>query len=146
MMPIYAVVFLIVAFSSIGVPGLNGFVGELLIMIGAYKAHLLSAALATIGLILGPVYLLWMFKRVMLGKIKIEENRRIPDMNKRELAYLLPIVIFILLIGTNPRPFISRTEASVVHLLERVNNGKAEMQKSGNYSIYGIFFKQKDTD
>ncbi len=120
-MPKFATIFLLISFSSIGVPGLNGFVGELLIMIGAYQANLLSAAIATIGLILGPVYLLWMYKRVMLGKITKNENRAIPDLNVREMGYLIPIVFFIILIGINPKPFIRTTDVSVKHLIARVN-------------------------
>jgi NADH-quinone oxidoreductase subunit M len=120
--PKMALVFLIVAFSSIGVPGLNGFVGELLIMIGAYQSNIYFAVLGTVGLILGPVYLLWMYKRVMLGNIGNEQNRGMTDLNGRELAYLLPFVGLIILIGIYPKPFIKTTEASVIHLLDRIES------------------------
>ncbi len=125
-MPVLSIVFLVIVFSSIGVPGLNGFVGELLIMIGAYKANLPTAILATIGLILGPVYLLWMFKRVILGNITKEENKNLPDLSLRELVVLLPIICFIIVIGINPKPFIQTTEVSVSHLLERIQKTKLQ--------------------
>ena len=120
-MPVMAGLFLLVAFSSMGVPGLNGFVGELLILIGAFKSSLGYGLLATIGLVLGAVYLLWMYKRVMYGEITKDENRNLKDMTGREYAYLLPIILFIVWIGVSPKPFLDKMDASVVHLLQVVN-------------------------
>jgi NADH-quinone oxidoreductase subunit M len=120
-MPVFAALFLLVAFSSMGVPGLNGFVGELLILIGSFKASLWYGSFATIGLVLGAVYLLWMYKRVMYGDITKDENTKLKDMTKREYAYLLPIILFIVWIGVYPKPFLDKMDASVVHLLEVVN-------------------------
>ena len=121
-MPVLAGLFLLVAFSSMGVPGLNGFVGELLILIGAFKASLGYGLLSTAGLVLGAVYLLWMYKRVMYGSITKEENKNLKDMSGRELAYLLPIILFIVWIGVYPKPFLDKMDASVGHLLEVVNH------------------------
>jgi NADH-quinone oxidoreductase subunit M len=139
-MPIFAALFLLVAFSSMGVPGLNGFVGELLILIGSFKASLLYGLLATIGLILGAVYLLWMYKRVMYGDITRDENRNLRDMTGREYAYLLPIILFIVWIGVSPKPFLDKMDASVGHLLQVVNQQgsmQADAQKHiGLHSIY----------
>ncbi len=120
-MPIFAALFLLVCFASMGVPGLNGFIGELLILIGAFKASVGFGLVATIGLILGAVYLLWMYKRVMYGEITKEENRLLKDMNSREYAYLLPIIVFIVWIGVYPKPFLDKMDASVQHLLQVVN-------------------------
>jgi len=120
-MPAFAALFLLVALSSMGVPGLNGFVGELLILIGAFKSSLGYGLVATIGLILGAVYLLWMYKRVMYGQITKAENQGLKDMTGREYAYLLPIVLFIVWIGVYPKPFLKTMDASVDHLLEMVN-------------------------
>ncbi len=120
-MPAFAALFLLVAFSSMGVPGLNGFVGELLILIGSFKASVLYGSLATIGLILGAVYLLWMYKRVMYGEITKDENRSLKDMTGREYAYLLPIIVFIVWIGVYPKPFLDKMDTSVGHLLQVVN-------------------------
>jgi NADH-quinone oxidoreductase subunit M len=128
-MPIYSLIFLFVAFSSMGVPGLNGFIGELLILIGVFKVNVWYGALATIGLILGAVYLLWMFKRVVLGEITKEENRNLKDMNVREYAYLIPIFVFIVWIGVFPKPFLDKMDASVTHLLEQVKNCDTKTQK-----------------
>ncbi|MFH0729648.1 MAG: NADH-quinone oxidoreductase subunit M [Pseudomonadota bacterium] len=124
-MPIFAAIFLIVCFSSMGVPGLNGFIGELLILIGAFKANIWFGLVTTIGLVLGAVYLLWMYKRVMYGEITKEENKKLKDMNAREYAYILPIMLFIFWIGLCPKPFLDKTYASVEHLLQKVNHQKS---------------------
>jgi NADH-quinone oxidoreductase subunit M len=120
-MPVFATLFLLVIFSSMGVPITNGFVGELLILIGAFKASLGYGLLATIGLVLGAVYLLWMYKRVMYGNITKDVNKQLKDMNGREYAYLIPIIIFIIWIGVYPKPFLDKMDASVQHLLQMVN-------------------------
>jgi NADH-quinone oxidoreductase subunit M len=120
-MPVFAGLFLLVAFSSMGVPGLNGFIGELLILIGSFKSSFWYGSVATIGLVFGAVYLLWMFKRVMYGAITKEENRTLKDMTGREYAYLLPIILFIVWIGVYPMPFLDKMDASVQHLLDVVN-------------------------
>lgn len=120
-MPVFASLFLLVVFSSMGVPGTNGFVGELLILIGAFKASVGYGLLATIGLVLGAVYLLWMYKRVMYGNITKDANKQLKDMNGREYAYLIPIIIFIIWIGVYPKPFLDKMDASVQHLLQMVN-------------------------
>ena len=80
-LPVYAVVFLIVMLSSIGLPGLNGFVGEFLILLGAFKASVPAAAVAVLGVILGAVYMLWMFQRVMFGPLDKPENQKLTDLS-----------------------------------------------------------------
>jgi len=134
-MPVFATMFLIVCFSSMGVPGLNGFIGELLILIGAFKANIWFGLATTIGLVFGAVYLLWMYKRVMYGEITKEENKKLKDMNGREYAYLLPIMLFIFWIGLNPKPFLDKTTASVEHLLQRVNYQKTISENGENPTI-----------
>jgi NADH-quinone oxidoreductase subunit M len=123
-MPLFATLFLLVCFSSIGVPGLNGFIGELLILIGAFKASVPFASAAMLGLLLGAVYLLWMYKRVMYGPITKEENKGLKDMSFREIAYLVPILVFIVWIGVAPKTFLNKMHASVAHLIEQVNVDK----------------------
>lgn len=123
-MPIFATLFLITAFSSMGVPGLNGFIGELLILIGAFKANIWYGCIATVGLVLGAVYLLWMYKRVVYGEITKEENKNLKDMNFRELSYMLPIFVFIFWIGLYPKPFLDTMHSSVGHLIEHVNQSR----------------------
>ncbi|UCD84965.1 MAG: NADH-quinone oxidoreductase subunit M, partial [Deltaproteobacteria bacterium] len=118
--PVFATFFMIVTLSSIGLPGLNGFVGEILILIGVFKARYIYGILAATGVVLGAVYMLWMFQRVMFGEIKKEENRNLKDMNGREIVVLLPIILVIFLIGLYPQPFLKKMDASVEGFISQV--------------------------
>jgi NADH-quinone oxidoreductase subunit M len=120
-MPIFAVFFMIMTLSSVGLPGMNGFVGEFLVLVGTFKSNILYATLATTGVILAVCYMLWMFKRVMFNKLTNPENQKLKDLNKREWAILLPIAILVFWIGIYPKPLISRMDASVNHLLTQVD-------------------------
>lgn len=117
-MPVFATVFMIVTLSSIGLPGLNGFIGEFLTMIGAFRLHWGYGLAAVIGVVLAAVYMLWMLQRMIFGKITSEENRNLPDLNWRELAYLLPIIIFIIWIGVYPMTFLEKMEPSLERILK----------------------------
>ncbi|HJR52925.1 MAG TPA: NADH-quinone oxidoreductase subunit M [Gemmatimonadota bacterium] len=119
-MPVFAVLFMIVTLSSIGLPGLNGFVGEFLILVGMFQSHPWMAGIATVGVILAAYYMLRMFQRVMFGDIDIAANRKLPDLSGREVAVLLPLVVLIVWIGVYPAPFLARTEPSVDRFVERV--------------------------
>ncbi|MEK7446398.1 MAG: proton-conducting transporter membrane subunit, partial [candidate division NC10 bacterium] len=119
-MPAYSVIFLIVSLSSLGLPGLNGFVGEFLILVGAFQWNRAVAALATTGVIFAAVYMLWMYQRVVFGEVTREENRRLPDLSPREWVVLLPVLLFIVWIGVYPAPFTGVTETSVQALLAQV--------------------------
>jgi hypothetical protein len=119
--PVFTAFFMIVTLSSIGLPGLNGFVGEFLILVGTFRVNLLYAVLATSGVILAAVYMLWMFQRVMFGAVTREENRRLADLTPREIACLVPVVLLIVWIGIYPRPFLVPMEASVKQLLAQVH-------------------------
>ncbi|MBI3107768.1 MAG: NADH-quinone oxidoreductase subunit M [Candidatus Rokubacteria bacterium] len=119
-MPAYSVIFLIVTLSSLGLPGLNGFVGEFLILVGAFQWNRAVAALATTGIIFAAVYMLWMYQRVVFGEVTREENRRLPDLSPREWVVLLPVLLFIVWIGVYPAPFTGVTETSVQALLAQV--------------------------
>jgi NADH-quinone oxidoreductase subunit M len=112
-MPIYAVFFMIVTLSSIGLPGTNGFVGELLILLGAFQSNIVYGVLAATGVVLGAAYMLWMFQRVMFGKITRPENEKLKDLNAREITILVPMVILIFLMGIYPKLFFSKMDASV---------------------------------
>jgi len=120
-MPVFSAFFLICMLSSVGLPGLNGFVGEVLCLFGVFKANKLLAILGVSTVILAAGYLLWMFQRVMQGPIKNEKILSFKDINKRELCYLLPIVIMIFWMGIYPKPFLRKMDTSVSHLLDRVN-------------------------
>jgi NADH-quinone oxidoreductase subunit M len=119
-MPVYAVFFLVAMFSSIGLPGLNGFVGEFLILLGTFETHRVAAIFAALGVILGAVYMLWMYQRVMYGELTHEANRRLSDMSGREIALMIPIVVLMFWIGFYPHTFLRKMDASAAHLLERV--------------------------
>jgi NADH-quinone oxidoreductase subunit M len=123
--PALSVLFLIVAFSSIGLPGLNGFVGEFLILVGAFQVHRPAAVLATTGIIFAAVYLLWMYQRVIFGDITHEENRGLPDLSLREWVILVPVLACIIWIGVYPVALTGKTEASVQALIIQVQTKSA---------------------
>ncbi len=120
-MPIFAVFFLVIMLSSIGLPGLNGFVGEFLILLGTFEFNKCFAVLAATGIILGAVYMLWMYQRVMYGEITHEENRHLSDLSGREIALLVPVVLMILWIGIYPQTFLRPMDASTARLLEQMH-------------------------
>src|SRR5262245_33969069 len=118
--PAMGVLFLIVCLSSVGLPGLNGFVGEFLILLGAFQADRLAAVIAATGVIFAAVYLLWMYQRVIFGVVTKDVNLRLPDLSVREWAILLPILALIVWIGVYPSSFTGLTEASVDALIAEV--------------------------
>ena len=123
-MPVYAVLTLIVILSSMGLPGLNGFVGEFTILLGAFGSRVLNnpwfAALAAVGVILAAVYLLYMFNKMFMGPVDKDENRKLFDLNLREIVTLVPLLILIFWIGLYPSPFFNLMEASVTKLVETI--------------------------
>lgn len=127
-MPVFSAIFLIVCLSSIGLPGLNGFVGEFLILVGSYNSQNLGSGVYTIlsstAVILSAVYLLWLYQRVMLGPIEKEENRNVKDISKLELSYMIPILLFIVWIGVQPNTFLKISENSVKKVLVNFDNAK----------------------
>ena len=125
-MPVFAAFVMVIVFSSIGLPGTNGFVGEILILMGVFKANRPAAVLAATGVILGAVYMLWMYQRVVLGEITQPENHHLKDLNTREVLTLIPIVLLILWIGLYPQPFLRLTSANTSHLIEMVRKKHAQ--------------------
>jgi len=124
--PVYATFFLIVTLSSLGLPMLNGFVGEFLIIIGAFHYRALFGALAAVGVVLAAVYLLWMYQRVFLGEVTHDVNRSLADCNWREKLVLCVVVLVILGMGVYPRPFLRRMDQTVSAVLQRVEPGAAQ--------------------
>jgi NADH-quinone oxidoreductase subunit M len=120
-MPKYTICFMIIALSSIGLPGMNGFVGEFLILLGVFENNGLWAACATSGVIFAACYILWMFQRVMFQKLDNPKNENLPDMNTRELITVVPLIILVFWIGLYPKPFLKTFDASVEHLLTKVS-------------------------
>ncbi len=135
-MPVFAVFFMIATLSSIGLPGLNGFVGEFLILLGAFQVNKLYAVLAASGVILAAVYMLWMFQRVMFGEVTLPQNRGLKDVNLREWSYMLPVLFFIVLIGIKPTPFLKLIEPSVEHLIMQVKTeGAVDLIEDDVYQL-----------
>jgi len=127
-MPRFALCFLVVAMSSIGLPGLNGFVGEFLILAGTFRVHRGFAILATVGIVLAAVYMLWMWQRVMWGESRRSQNLDLHDLRPREMAMLVPMILLILWIGLFPNHLLRKMDASVTHLLGQIAGGsQAEM-------------------
>ncbi len=123
--PVYAVFFLLVMLASVGLPGLNGFVGEFLILLGAFGRWPWATAVATTGIILGALYLLWMYQRVLFGPVVHEENRRLADLAPREIVVLTPVVALCFVMGFYPKPFLTRMQPSIDRILARVEAGGA---------------------
>jgi len=120
-MPVFATIFMIVTFSSIGLPGTNGFVGEFLILVGAFESELrVFTVFATTGVILAAVYMLWMFQRVMMGKVTNPKNEKLKDLSARELVVMLPLVLFIFWIGFYPNTFLEKMNPSIDNLINQV--------------------------
>lgn len=123
-MPIYATLFMIVALSSLGLPGLNGFVGEFLILLGSFKSKFLGtsafAIFASTGVILAAVYLLTAYQRIFFGKVTKPENEKIKDLNLREAISLVLVLIFIVWIGIYPNTFLKKSEPSVKKIVEQM--------------------------
>ena len=126
-MPVFAVFFMIVTLSSIGLPGTNGFVGEFLILLGAFQANIVYGVLAAAGVILGAAYMLWMFQRVMFGKITNPKNEGLKDLNAREVITLIPMVALIFVMGIYPKFFFNKMDVSVEKFLKDFR-GKVEMK------------------
>ncbi len=123
-MPKFAFVFMIVALSSIGLPLTNGFIGEVMILVGVFEANALYAALAVAGVLLGTAYMLWTYRRVIFGELTNEKNKTLPDMNVREVIYMTPLIVMIFLLGVYPNPVIRKMEASVTNLVATMDKAK----------------------
>ncbi len=128
-MPVFSGFFLVCVLSSAGLPGLNGFVGEILCLFGAFKAHRVPAILAVSTVILAAAYLLNMFRRVMQGPVTNERVLRFKDITPREIACLAPIVILMFWMGLHPQPLLRKMDASVARYLGSVNRRTAVLVK-----------------
>ena len=125
--PVMAAIFMVVMLSSIGLPGLNGFVGEFLIMLGAYLNTWQAAAFAVTGVVLGALYMLWTYERVWFGPITKAVNETIGDLRAREIAVMAPLLALMLLMGLYPQPLLARIEPSVAQVLARVQTAQARL-------------------
>jgi NADH-quinone oxidoreductase subunit M len=145
-MPVYATFFMIFTLSSIGLPGLNGFVGEFLILLGTFVVNKLFAIVAATGVIFAAVYMLWMYQRVFFGQVTNPKNLGLLDLNLREIVVLVPLVICIGWIGAYPKPFLQRMEPSVAHLINQVKAKSVmvvEMEKGTASSRFAWFATER---
>src|SRR5213596_1539560 len=126
--PVFAVFFGITMFSSIGLPGLNGFVGEFLILVGMFKTSVTYAAFAVLGIVLGAAYMLWLYQRTMFGTPDTPENQTMRDMNYREIGYMLPLVILMFWIGLYPRPYLNLMQPTVNHYVAQMQERQQAAQ------------------
>jgi NADH-quinone oxidoreductase subunit M len=135
-MPVYAGCLVLVALSSIALPGLNGFVGEFLILVGSFRSHPWVTTLATTGVIFAAYYMLPMIKRAVWSEVTIDENRQLLDLSRLELTIIVPLLVIIVLMGVYPKPFVERIATSAEWLSERVTM-IAEQETSGGPAVAG---------
>jgi NADH-quinone oxidoreductase subunit M len=129
-MPVFATIFMIVTFSSIGLPGTNGFVGEFLVLIGAFESELRWwTIIASSGVILSAVYMLWMFQRVMFGELDNPKNQKLSDLNAREIGIMVPLIVMIFVMGIYPKPFIDKMDPAVKKLVSQVRPASMDAKK-----------------
>jgi NADH-quinone oxidoreductase subunit M len=124
-MPGFAAVFMIMTMSSIGLPMLNGFIGEFLILRGVFEANRIWAAFAATGIVLGAGYMLWLYQRTMFGQVTHEKNKTLPDLYTREWAYFVPLIILAFWIGLYPKPVLSYFSKPVQMIVQQVKPGYA---------------------
>ncbi len=130
-MPIFATIFMIVTFSSVGLPGTNGFVGEFLILIGAFESELRWwTVVATSGVILSAVYMLWVFQRVMFGELDNPKNQKLLDLNSREITIMVPLIVLIFVMGIYPKPVIDRMDPAIKKLVSQVRPASMNVKKA----------------
>jgi NADH-quinone oxidoreductase subunit M len=129
-MPNFAAIYLIVSLSSLGMPLLNGFIGEFTILQGAFQVSKAWAAWGSLGVVLGAAYLLWLYQRVMFGPVTQFANENLPDLNLREYATLVPLVILAFWIGIYPKPFFAIIDKPVERIVQQVNPGFYRAQQA----------------
>jgi NADH-quinone oxidoreductase subunit M len=132
--PAFSALFLVVTLSSAGLPGLNGFVGEFLVLLGAFRVNAWLAAAAATGIIFAAVYLLWMYQRVIFGELTHEANRRLTDLSPREWALMIPLIVLIVGIGVYPGAFTGPTEASIDALIAQVESKASVASSEGGFA------------
>jgi NADH-quinone oxidoreductase subunit M len=136
-MPIYATMLVIFSLSSLGLPGTNSFVGEFLVLLGAFITYPVFAVVASVGIILAAVYMLWMVQRVVFGEPN-PKNARHPDLNLRELATVVPLVVAVFWIGVYPTPLLDVLHVSVDHLLEQTKLTDSAVASLGWSDLWGM--------
>jgi len=131
-MPLYAFAFMVFMLASVGLPGTSGFVGEFLVLVGAFRSNTLVAFLATTGIILGAAYMLYLYRRVMFGRLVREDLKGILDLELREVAVFVPLILVVLWMGIYPNSFLRVMDASVAHLVEHHQTALAQAHASSS--------------
>jgi len=121
----FAALLTLVSLSSIGLPGTNGFVGEFLVLVGAFRTHPWLATIAATGVIFAAAYLLWAIQRILFNPLDKAENAHVTDLNGRELALMAPLVAAIIWLGVYPKPVLERMEPAARAFVQRVERGAA---------------------
>lgn len=147
--------------ASVGLPGLNGFVGEFLILVGSFSSEILVGApiliaIATTGVILAAVYLLWMLGVMFFGPLTKEENRTMPDLNRRELVLLAPLAVLMIVLGVMPQPFLAVSEPATEHLMETIQekrmaalapeNAQPDSSRQATQSVHKWFAQERGVE
>jgi NADH-quinone oxidoreductase subunit M len=127
-MPVYAFFFMVFMLASVGLPGTSGFVGEILILVGLFQVSTWAATLAATGVILGAAYMLWLYRRVIFGKLTKNDLKSIMDMNRREVAVFTPLLVLTILMGVYPGPFLEIIEVSVANLVDQHKTAMAAVE------------------
>jgi NADH-quinone oxidoreductase subunit M len=134
-MPSFAAIYMIMTLSSLGLPLLNGFIGEFTILSGVYQVSVKWAAWSVIGIVLGAAYLLWLYQRVMFGSVTNPANEHLPDLNAREYATLIPLVLLAFWIGIYPKPLFTVLEVPVHQIVEQANPGYYNAQGAAERKV-----------
>jgi NADH-quinone oxidoreductase subunit M len=129
--PMFAAALTFVSLSSIGLPGTNGFVGEFLVLLGSFRTYPALTVIATTGVIFAAVYLLWALQRIIFNPVDKQENTHIPDLNRRELALLIPLFAVIIWLGVYPAPVLRRMEGTAQALVNRVESSSVSRVSEG---------------
>ena len=133
-MPVYAFTFMLFMLASVGLPGTGGFIGEFLVLVGLFKVNTTVAVLASLGVVLGAAYMLWLYRRVVFGRLAREDLKSITDMNIREIGIFVPLILLTLWMGIYPTPFLEIMDASVANL---INQYQSALTALDNVSILG---------
>jgi NADH-quinone oxidoreductase subunit M len=128
--PIFAMLLTVVALSSIGLPGTNGFISEFLVMVGSFKTYPYLTTVSAIGVILGAAYMLWALQRIIYNPLDKTDNEHLTDLNWREIGLLVPVVAAILWLGLYPKPVLARMEAATTGFVRTVEAGAARQSAS----------------
>jgi NADH-quinone oxidoreductase subunit M len=136
-MPVYAFVFMVFTLANIGLPGTSGFVGEFLTLIGTFRINTWVATLATIGTILSAAYALWLYRKVILGKLEKPSLFNIKDLGWREITIFVPLIVLTIIIGVYPKPILDFSSASVTQLIDNYQHALAAAQTGGQTALLG---------